>query len=174
MLDGPAPGPADVIGGFLTIVVGVAITINNIITDDSPPVVEDNNIYSTPATVEEGVNATTFPDEGQSTATVTDAGNATTVEDPTDNVMTSDDSLSQGATIKGYTDHGRRQAFGRDKGLGVTDEAMNNAVQSPLEVVQQEGGKTKYVGENATVVLNENSEVVTTWANSSEGVRNKQ
>ncbi len=174
MLDGPAPGPADIVGGLLTIVVGVAITVADIITDDSPPTVEDNNIYTTPATTEEGVNATTIPDAGENGATVTDVGNATSTEEVGGNVMTSENSKPQGTTIKGYTDHGRDQAMGRDGGLGVTDEAMNDAVQNPIEVEQQEEGKTRYAGQNATVVLNANGEVVTTWANSSEGVRNKK
>ena len=37
-------------------------------------------------------------------------------------------------------------------------------LRNPVEVEGQPGGKIKYVGTNATVVLNSDGEVVTTWS----------
>jgi len=75
--------------------------------------------------------------------------------------------------ITGLTEHGDQQAQSRDGGRGVADEAMNDAVQNPIRPPQpQLGGTYKYVGKNATVVLNSDGEVVTTWARNSGGWRN--
>jgi len=75
--------------------------------------------------------------------------------------------------ITGRTGHGDQQALSRDSGRGVSDEAMNDAVQNPIRPPQpQPGGTYKYVGQNATVVLNSDGEVVTTWARNSGGWRN--
>jgi hypothetical protein len=75
--------------------------------------------------------------------------------------------------IIGRTVHGDQQALGRDGGRGVSDEAMNDAVQNPIKPPQpQPGGKYKYIGKNATVVLNSAGKVVTTWARNSGGWRN--
>lgn len=79
---------------------------------------------------------------------------------------------SAGAIITGFTNHGLQQAETRDGGLGVSDSAIEDAVANPLKTVVQPGGTVKYVGTDATVVLNSDGQVVTTWANSSAGVRN--
>jgi RHS repeat-associated protein len=75
-----------------------------------------------------------------------------------------------GGEIAGYTEHGLQQVLTRD-GVGVAEQAMQDAVGRPLEVIPQVGGKIKYVGENATVILNEDGEVVTAWANNRAGWR---
>ncbi len=74
-------------------------------------------------------------------------------------------------SITGFTQHGLEQALGRDGGVGVSDSAMADAVTNPVEVEEQTGGRTLYVGTNATVVLNSDGEVITTWANNSAGWR---
>jgi hypothetical protein len=75
-----------------------------------------------------------------------------------------------GTEIKGYTRHGREQVLGRD-GVGVSDEAIEDAASNPNEVIPEENGKTKYVGKDATVILNGDGEVITAWANSRSGWR---
>jgi len=67
--------------------------------------------------------------------------------------------------ITGYTRHGATQALGRDNAIV---DAVNNPVSPPI---QQSGGTIKFVGKNATVVLNQSGAVVTTWANNSAGIR---
>lgn len=79
---------------------------------------------------------------------------------------------SKAGKITGYTKHGEEQALGRDGGKGVAENAINEAVSNPKEVVEQSGGTIKYVGEKATVVVNRAGQVVTTWANNAAGVRN--
>lgn len=74
--------------------------------------------------------------------------------------------------ISGRTNHGNEQALGRD-GHGVSDAAMNDAVRNPIQPPEpQPGGRFKYVGDHAVVVLNSSGKVVTTWAKSSAGWRN--
>jgi len=72
--------------------------------------------------------------------------------------------------ITGFTRHGLNMAISKD-GVGVAGRAMLEAVRSPLRTVAQEGGKTVYIGKNATVVLNQSGQVVSTWATSSRGWR---
>jgi uncharacterized protein YukE len=73
--------------------------------------------------------------------------------------------------ITGRTTHGDAQAQSRD-GHGVGDEAMADAVQNPIQPVEpQPGGRYKYVGKDAVVVLNQNGKVITTWATNSAGWR---
>ncbi|MGH9170158.1 MAG: hypothetical protein ACRD0Z_04730 [Acidimicrobiales bacterium] len=74
--------------------------------------------------------------------------------------------------ITGYTDHGLQQAISRDGGLGVSQSAMEDAVANPIDVVRQASGTFKFVGNDATVVLNSDGKVVTTWATNSAGWRN--
>lgn len=73
--------------------------------------------------------------------------------------------------IKGWTKHGSEQALDRDGGAGVSNDAIEDAVDNPKEVEEQGDGVKKYVGENATVVLNKDGKVITTWANGSAGTR---
>jgi hypothetical protein len=72
--------------------------------------------------------------------------------------------------IKGFTKHGINQAISRD-GVGVSSKAILDAVKNPMKVVNQADGAVKYVGKNATVILNKAGEVITTWARNSAGRR---
>ncbi len=74
------------------------------------------------------------------------------------------------AEITGFTKHGLAQAISRE-GVGVNEQAMLDAVNAPSKVIDQADGTTRFVGKDATVVLNREGHVVTTWANSSDGTR---
>jgi hypothetical protein len=73
--------------------------------------------------------------------------------------------------IDGYTQHGLKQVMGRDGCVGVTDSAMNDAVEDPVKVEVQPGGRFRYIGKTATVVLNSAGKVVTAWARTSSAWR---
>lgn len=75
-----------------------------------------------------------------------------------------------GGKITGYTKHGLNQAISRD-GLGVSPRAILDAVKNPLRSIPQSNGAIKYVGEKATVILNQAGKVISTWARSSAGTR---
>jgi hypothetical protein len=75
-----------------------------------------------------------------------------------------------GGPITGFTKHGLNQAISRD-GVGVSNRAMLDAVKNPTQVIQQSGGRTMYVGKDATVIKNAQGQVITTWANGSAGQR---
>ncbi len=75
--------------------------------------------------------------------------------------------------ISGYSNHGFDQVMGRDGGLGVSDSAMEGAIESPIKVVQQSNNTFKFIGKNATVVLNRSGKLVTAWANNTSGLRNR-
>jgi hypothetical protein len=80
--------------------------------------------------------------------------------------------LPLNSKITGYTKHGAEQAIGRDGGVGVSNNAIIDAVFNPAQdPIQQNGGTIKYIGKNATVVLNQDGMVVTTWARNSTGTR---
>jgi len=72
--------------------------------------------------------------------------------------------------IKGFTDHGLKQALFRD-GHGVAGSAIRDAVRNPLKVILQPDFALKYFGKNAVVVLNELGYVVTTYATNHLGWR---
>lgn len=65
--------------------------------------------------------------------------------------------------ISGYTRHGLAQAMGRDGGRGVSAKAILDAVRSPKTITLQSGGRIKYKGKDATVVLSEKRKVISTW-----------
>jgi len=65
--------------------------------------------------------------------------------------------------ITGFTKHGLNQAISRD-GVGVSAKAILDAVKNPRVVADQGKGVVKYVGEHATVILNDTGKVITTWA----------
>jgi RHS repeat-associated protein len=71
--------------------------------------------------------------------------------------------------ITGFTKHGINQAISRD-GVGVSTRAIAEAVKNPIKVVVERGA-TKYIGRDATVVLNKAGKVITTWARNSAGKR---
>ncbi len=72
--------------------------------------------------------------------------------------------------ITGYTRHGLNQAISRD-GVGVSPSAIRDAVRYPVKTVQQSNGAVKYVGRDATVVVNAQGKVITTYGTNSAGVR---
>jgi hypothetical protein len=76
--------------------------------------------------------------------------------------------------INGYTKHAEEQIAGRDGGVGVRrdalEDAFNNPVQNVERLVDQQGRVSyRYTGEDATVVVNEQGRVITGWANNSSG-----
>lgn len=77
--------------------------------------------------------------------------------------------------ITGLTRHAGERAVGRDGGTGVSDEAMADAVANPSRppVFDPDRNTYRYQGVDATVVLNEGGRVVTTWAETSNGWRNR-
>jgi hypothetical protein len=76
--------------------------------------------------------------------------------------------------ITGLTRHGAERAEGRD-GVGVSDEAMADAVANPVNGPNYQSKNQTYVyeGRDAIVFLNEEGRVVTTWATTSNGWRNR-
>ncbi|MHB1684857.1 MAG: hypothetical protein ACYCYO_18870 [Bacilli bacterium] len=91
---------------------------------------------------------------------------------------TNENGLPVGGKITGYTVHGTDQALGRDSGRGVSNEAIQETVTNPQEVVEQPPTKSgygptyKYVGKNTVVVLNSEGKVVTVIGKSSQVYRN--
>lgn len=83
-----------------------------------------------------------------------------------------EDGASIPSEITGYTNHGLEQALTRDGGVGVSESAMEDAVANPIDVVRQENGTFKFIGNDAVVVLNSDGRVVTTYATNSAGWRN--
>lgn len=75
--------------------------------------------------------------------------------------------------ITGTTKHGEEQAETRNGGRGVNDEAMQDAVQNPVEEPWYDVARRTYTyeGRAAIVALNEKGEVVTTWPRNSQGHR---
>lgn len=75
--------------------------------------------------------------------------------------------------ITGMTKHGEEQAETRNGGHGVNDEAMQDAVENPVEEPWYDVARRTYTyeGHDAVVALNERGEVVTTWPRSSRGHR---
>jgi RHS repeat-associated protein len=61
--------------------------------------------------------------------------------------------------IRGYTWEGVQRAISRD-GHGVSPSAMLNVVKYPLGTVAQANGATKFIGDNAVVVLNGSGKVI--------------
>jgi hypothetical protein len=76
--------------------------------------------------------------------------------------------------ITGRTEHGEQQIQTRD-GHGVNDDAVNDAVANPTKtpryIPDKYGGTYRYTGQNATVNLNKDGQVVTAWARNSSGWR---
>jgi hypothetical protein len=61
--------------------------------------------------------------------------------------------------IAGFSDHGWKRM--QESELGPED--LNEAISDPRQRISQEDGSTVYVGNTATVVLNDNNWVVTVW-----------
>ncbi|RQR43495.1 filamentous hemagglutinin N-terminal domain-containing protein [Burkholderia sp. Bp9131] len=76
--------------------------------------------------------------------------------------------------ISSYSDHALQQMAGRDGGIGVSQGAVDDAFANPtaIQYVPSKYGPTfKYVGQNATVVVNAEGNVVTAWGTSAAGVK---
>lgn len=76
-------------------------------------------------------------------------------------------------SISTYSDHALEQIAGRDGGIGVSQAALDDAFANPtaIQYVPSKYGPTfKYVGQNATVVVNSQGNVVTAWGTSASGV----
>ncbi|MBD3420138.1 MAG: hypothetical protein GF398_08485 [Chitinivibrionales bacterium] len=71
--------------------------------------------------------------------------------------------------MTGYTRHGLNQAISRNAGRGVSAQAILNAVRNPTKVIPQAKGAMKYVGTQATVILNKAGKVITTWGKARGG-----
>jgi hypothetical protein len=76
--------------------------------------------------------------------------------------------------ITGYTKHAEDQIAGRDGGIGVRRDALEDAFANPVKDVErlvdaQGRVSFRYTGENATVVVNSEGKVITGWANNSTG-----
>lgn len=80
-----------------------------------------------------------------------------------DSILAARGGAKVGGKISGYTKHGLEQAIGRHGGRGVHPKAILDAVRNPTKLIEQAGGTTKYVGKDATVILNGEGKVVTTW-----------
>ena len=75
--------------------------------------------------------------------------------------------------IVSYSDHAIAQIARRDSGIGVNQAAVVDAFSNPtaIQYVPSKYGPTfKYVGINATVVVNPQGNVVTAWGTSAAGV----
>lgn len=93
---------------------------------------------------------------------------------PSDGSTAPDPPFDPPTRITGMTQHGDAQAAGRDGGVGVSDEAMADAVANPTGPPQyRPNGTYRYTGKDAVVSLNEKGEVVTTWPTRSRGWRNR-
>lgn len=88
---------------------------------------------------------------------------ATAAEQATKAAADVSGAVKQVDKITGYTKHGIDRAVSRDGGQGVHPSAILDAVKNPQKTIEQSNGTTKYVGSNATVVLNQQGKVVTTW-----------
>jgi filamentous hemagglutinin len=76
-------------------------------------------------------------------------------------------------SISSYSNHALQQIAGRDGGIGVSQAAVDDAFANPtaIQYVPSTYGPTfKYIGQNATVVVNPQGNVVTTWGTSAAGV----
>jgi RHS repeat-associated protein len=78
------------------------------------------------------------------------------------------------SSFGGYTNHGMKQVLGRDGGLGVADTAVLDAFNNPVIIMGQTGkygGAFKMTGQNATIVVNPQGQVITGYGTNSAGLR---
>ncbi|MFT3848682.1 MAG: RHS repeat-associated core domain-containing protein [Propionivibrio sp.] len=75
--------------------------------------------------------------------------------------------------ITSYSEHAIQQIAGRDGGIGVNQTAIDSAFNSPVNIQyapSQYGPTFRYIGQDATVVVNAQGNVVTVWGTSAMGV----
>jgi len=65
--------------------------------------------------------------------------------------------------ISGHTMHGLNQSIGRDGGKGVSARAILDAIKYSEKTIPQAKGAIKYVGKDATVILNSDGKIITTF-----------
>ena len=65
--------------------------------------------------------------------------------------------------ISGYTKHGLNQVIGRNEGRGVKIRAILDSLKNPTKCVSQPNGSIKYIGKDATVILNTEQKIVTAY-----------
>ena len=75
-----------------------------------------------------------------------------------------------GTPMTGWTRHGLNQSISRDAGLGVSTQAIFDALTNPVEIKVTATG-SEYIGANARVVLNADGKMITTTATSQAGTR---
>ncbi|GAF21976.1 LOW QUALITY PROTEIN: wall-associated protein precursor [Bacillus sp. JCM 19047] len=68
--------------------------------------------------------------------------------------------------IRGHTKHGLHQSIDRDGGRGVSIKAKLDAVRNSKKTIKQSGGKTRYYGKKANVVVNKRGQIVTVFGKS--------
>ncbi len=68
---------------------------------------------------------------------------------------------NRSAAISGFTEHGLNQTIQR----GVSPQALLNTVKNPLVTLEQKGGTTYFLTQDAAVVLNNVGKIVTTYTN---------
>jgi hypothetical protein len=65
--------------------------------------------------------------------------------------------------LTGFTRHGLNQVISRG-GVGVSNQAILSTLRNPTTAYSNIANQTtRYVGQNATVVLNQNGRLVTAW-----------
>ena len=75
-------------------------------------------------------------------------------------------------SLTGYTRHGLNQAISRD-GVGVSPQAILDAWKNPVNLTGQTRGRFLMEGQNATIAVNSQGQVISTWADGSAGLRLK-
>ncbi len=76
--------------------------------------------------------------------------------------------------IRGWTKHIDEQIAGRDKGIGVSRDALQDAFNNPNEIrysPTQYGPPFQYIGNNATVAVNPDGVATTGWAANRGGIK---
>ena len=74
------------------------------------------------------------------------------------------------SNITDFTQHGWTSML-QHNDVGVNFAAMQDAVDNPVDVRLQANGTWRFLGQNATIVLNQVGQVVTGWANHRAGMR---
>lgn len=75
--------------------------------------------------------------------------------------------------ISSWSEHMLKQIAGRDGGIGASRAALENAFANPNSIqyaASMYGPTFRYVGNEATVVVNAEGNAVTGWANSTLGI----
>lgn len=76
-------------------------------------------------------------------------------------------------SITSYSTHVLKQIAGRDAGIGVSESALKDAFANPNAIQYAPSGygpTFRYVGNNATVVVNPEGNAITGWATNSAGI----